>query len=145
MRFNQKKQKKIGFVALGVCALLMLNGCFYVKVKKGVGNPGKYFRRAHAQLERIHRSDPDRRGKVSRIHVLIYTRSSRELVTIEAPVWIVDQGLEIGSELSDYEEDIDFNQRYDFDWEGISGLCDIGPGLLVEVEDEKSRLLVWLE
>ena len=43
------------------------------------------------------------------------------------------------------ESEIDFKDRYDFDWSEIKDLNRIGPGLLVEVEDEENKILIWLK
>jgi hypothetical protein len=53
--------------------------------------------------------------------------------------------MDIGIKTADEEEGFEFDDRYDFDWRDIKDLEKLGPGLLVEIEDEESKVLIWLD
>ncbi|MBD3412940.1 MAG: hypothetical protein GF421_00720 [Candidatus Aminicenantes bacterium] len=133
------KAKRKWAMLCGILPLIILmSGCFCVEVKQNVNNPGKYFRQAVRKINDLHRIYPDRRGPVSTIHVLVYDRSELELVRVIAPMWLIDAGM-------DYCDTYDIETDIDFDFNEIRSFKDIGPGMLVEVDGEDSRILVWLE
>lgn len=123
---------------------LFLCACFSVRIKKDVKNPDRYFRRAYSRIERLQRKYPERRGPSKEFMVLIYDHSDKQLIQVEAPFWLVDSCMEIGIKASE-DEEFDFEERYDFDWRGLRDLEEIGPGLLVEVEDDDNKILIWVE
>ena len=123
-------------IAQGLLVLVMaivVSGCFTVRIIKNVENPDPYFAKAYERIERIHERNPDREGRSRRIQVLI-----------SAPVWLVNSCMDIGITDSDVE-DFDFDKRYDIDWRDIKELERFGPGLLVEIDDEQSQVLIWLD
>jgi len=119
-----------------------LSGCMAVKIKHNVRNPGKYFSRAYTQIERIHRVDPLRRGKGDKVHVLVYDISDLELIQVSAPFWLVNTCMDIEG---DIDHDSDLEERYEFDRSVIRDLKNVGPGLIAEIEDENTKVLVWIE
>lgn len=137
-------QRTIRLIA-GAALLGMMCGCFAVRIHKHVGDPEPYFERAHRSVDRIHREDPDRRGTAHRIHVLVYNASDLELIQVAAPFWLVDKCMDLGDNQDEWEEEAELGERYDFDWRGLRELHDIGPGLLVEIEDEEAKILIWIE
>ncbi len=131
-----------GFLILAIVTLV--SGCFTVRIIKNVEDPDRYFGPANKKIERIHERHPNREGRSRRIHLLIYKESDRELVRISAPFWFVNSCLDIGIKDSDVES-FDIEERYDIDWRDIKELEQIGPGLLVEIDDEQNKVLIWLD
>ena len=131
-----------GFLILVMVTLV--SGCFTVRIIKNVENPDRYFDLAYAKIEKIHERHPNREGRSRRINVLIYKEQEHELVKISAPFWFVNTCMDIGIKNSD-DESFDIEERYDIDWRDIKELEQIGPGLLVEIDDEESKVLIWLD
>lgn len=139
------KSFKRASLSLTVAVLALgLSGCMAVKIKHNVRNPGKYFDRAYSRIESIHRSDPMRRGKADKVHVLVYDISGRELIQVAAPFWLVDTCMDIDGD-EGRDRDLGLEERYEFDRSIIRDLKKVGPGLLAEVEDGENRVLVWIE
>jgi len=129
---------------LGIVALsLVLSACLTVQVKKGVDDPSPYFEKAYRQIERIHQEFPSREGWARRIHVLVYDGSSGELIKATAALWLVNGCLDLGTKAAEWSGD--FEGDFEFDWRAIKDLGQVGPGLLIEVEDERDRVLIWQE
>jgi hypothetical protein len=129
--------------AIGLIGLLA--GCFAARVHRHVADPEPYFRRALRRIERIHRNDPDRRGCPGELHLLVYDRSEKELVQAAAPFWLVDRCMSLGEYPQARKAERELRDRYDFDWHDMRGLHEVGPGLLVSIEDEESKILIWVE
>lgn len=140
MNLCEKSWRVLGVIVLAVS----LSGCMAVKIKQNVHNPGKYFNRAYDRIERIHRSDPKRKGKAAKVHVLVYDISDLELIQVSAPFWLVDTCMDIEGN-SGRNSDFGLEDRYEFDRSIMRELKHVGPGLLVEVEDESTRVLVWID
>lgn len=138
------KLKTTSQIILVALIPLLMTGCFLIKVVENVEDPSSYFKRTSQQVAKIHRHNPHREGKPVDIHILVYEQSECQLVQITTPVWLVNACLDIGIKAAEREE-FEFNQKYDFDWRKIKNLAQIGPGLLVKIEDEESRVLIWLE
>ncbi|HZX10466.1 MAG TPA: hypothetical protein VFG01_05905 [Acidobacteriota bacterium] len=118
--------------------ILLMSGCFCVEVKNDVRNPDKYFRNAYQKIESVEKRYPERRGPVSTVYILVYERSERQLIRVIAPMWIIDAGM-------DFADTYDVDTDCDFEFHEIKKLRDIGPGMLVEVDGEDSKVLIWLE
>lgn len=129
--------------AIGLIGLL--SGCFAVRVRRFVADPEPYFRRALRRIERIQRNDPGRRGCPGELHFLVYDISGKELVQAAAPFWLVDRWMDLGESPHARKAEKELRDRYDFDWRDLRGLHEIGPGLLVSIEDEQSKILIWIE
>lgn len=132
-------------IMLVVLLPMLLAGCFAVRIKHNVKNPEGYFKRAYARIDQIHRRYPDRKGRVHEINLLIYEASGRELIEINAPLWLVNKAKNIAIRAGEDEDEFDYEDRYDFDWRTMTDLRDVGPGLLVEIEDEHNKILIWIE
>jgi hypothetical protein len=122
----------------------LLSGCFTVRIIRNVKNPDHYFDKAYAKIEHIHERYPDRQGRTRRIHVLIYNECDYELIKISTPFWLVNSCMDIGIKDSDGEF-FDIDDRYDIDWTDIKKLEEMGPGLLVDIDDEQNKVLIWLD
>ena len=144
MRIQMRNLRRIiqGFLILVL--VMLVSGCFTVRIIKNVEDPDPYFDRAYEKIERIHRRHPNREGRSRRINVLIYEEQEHELVKISAPFWFVNTCMDIGIKDSD-DESFDIDERYDIDWRDIKELERIGPGLLVEIDDEQNKVLIWLD
>ena len=140
-----KKIKKTIQFALLIIIPLLLSGCFAVRVIRNVKNPDRYFSSAHKRIEHIHQKRPNREGRANSIKVLVYEASESQLVKVSAPFWLVNTCMDIGVKAADEEDGFEFDERYDFDWRDIKDLEKLGPGLLVEIEDEESKVLIWLD
>lgn len=138
MEMKMKTPKKWIAISGMLPLILLLSGCFCVEVKNNVRNPDKYFNEAHRQINRLHRQYPNRRGPVSTINVLVYEKSERQLIRVEAPLWLIDAGM-------DYCDTYDIDTDCDFKFEDIDNLRDIGPGMLMEADSEDSMILIWIE
>jgi hypothetical protein len=131
--------KKRWIALCGILPLILLmSGCFCVEIKKDVRNPNKYFRDAYQKIESLGKMFPERKGSVSAVHVLVYERSERQLIRVIAPMWIIDAGM-------NYADTYDVDTDCDFEIHEIKKLKDIGPGMLMEVDSEDSKVLIWLE
>lgn len=131
-----------GLLTLMIVALL--SGCFTVRIIEKIENPDRYFEKAYAKVEQIHKRHPNREGRSRGINLLIYKQSDRELLKISAPFWLVNSCMDIGIKDSD-NDSLDIDEGYDIDWRDIKELEQIGPGLLVEIEDEQNRVLIWID
>jgi len=135
---------KTQFVA-AILFALFLTACFNVRIIEKVENPDRYFEKAYQQIEEIHRRYPDRERRPDTIHILIYEGKENKIIKVSTPIWLVDSCLDMGIWAAERESEIDFEDRYDFDLSEIKDLSRIGSGLLVEVEDEKNKILIWLK
>jgi hypothetical protein len=140
-----RKMKKTAQFALLILIPLLLSGCFTVRVIRNVKNPDRYFSSAYKRIDSIHKKRPNREGRADSIQVLVYEASERQLVKVSAPFWLVNTCMDIGIKAADDEEGFEFDERYDFDWRDIKDLEKLGPGLLIEIEDEESKVLIWLD
>jgi len=137
-----KLKTKIQVVGI-ILLPLLLSACFLVKIKRGVDDPNPYFRKAYRQLKRIHQKDPHREGSPRRMHILVYNDSSQELIRITTSLWIVDWCLDLGAKHAEWNGE--FNEEFEFDWRAIEDFSQLGPGLLVKVEAEEEKVLIWLQ
>ncbi|MFW6129204.1 MAG: hypothetical protein ACOC6P_03035 [Candidatus Aminicenantaceae bacterium] len=132
------KSKKWMMLCAVLPALLLLSGCFCVEIKQNIKNPDKHFREAYRQIKSLHRMFPDRKGPVSHIHVLVYEESELQLIRVEAPMWLIDMCM-------DHCDTYDIDTECDFDFSEIKNFRDIGPGMLLEVDGENSKILIWMD
>lgn len=140
-----EKIRRLAKIGLLMILPFLLSACFGLQVVKNVKKPERYFKRAYRQIEKIHEQYPNREGRTRSIHVLIYDCSERKIIQASAPVWMVNACMDMGTWAVEESEEFDFEERYDFDLGEIRDLDQIGPGLLVEVNDEKNKILIWLE
>jgi len=138
------KLQKSSKVILIILFPLFLSGCFSVRVIEDIERPDRYFLRAYKRIERIHKNNPEREGRPHRINVLIYDSSEQKLIKFTAPFWLFDACMDVGIKAAE-EEEFDFEENYEFDWRELKNLDEVGPGLLVEVDDEKNKILIWFD
>jgi len=129
----------------GLLALLVLGGaCMGVRVMQGVHDPDSYFDRARHEIRRIETEDPARRGHVRQLCLLVYDRHSSELVEVTTPLWLANACLDLGLSAEEHDRDYGLHERYGVNLKALKDLQRLGPGLLVELNDEDSQVLVWL-
>ncbi len=132
--------------AVAALALIAgLSGCVGIRVVGNIHDPDPYFKKAQARIEKIYRNFPHREGRPHRLHLLVHDSSSDKLIKLSVPTWIVDACLKAGAEATEEKDEFKFERRYKVDWRSIEDLSGVGPGLLVQVEDEQNRVLIWLE
>ncbi len=137
-------KRKIQIVAI-VFLVFFLSACLNVRVIENVKNPERYFRKAYQQIEEIHLRYPDRERRPDTVHILIYEGKENKIVKVSTPLWLVDGCMDLGMLAAENESEIDFEDRYDFDWSEIKDFSRVGAGLLIEIEDEKNKVLIWLK
>lgn len=125
--------------------VFFLSACFNVRIIEKVKNPEQHFKKAYRQIEEIHRRYPDRERRPDTIHILIYEGKENKIIKVSTPIWLVNGCLDMGMWAAERESEIDFEEHYDFDLSEIKDLSRIGSGLLVEVEDERNKILIWLK
>lgn len=130
--------------AVLLAVLLFGVSCLGIHIREGVRDADRYFDRARQEIQSIQKEDPGRRGGVHQVCVLIYNRSSRELVEISTPLWMANACLDMISDAAAHDEDHGLGDRYDLDLKELKDLRRLGRGLLVEITDEDDRILVWL-
>lgn len=127
--------------------LVFLNGCMNLRIESDIEYPAGLFKETKKKIETIQAKDPHRKGKVSKINVLVYDGEDRDLVQVSfnkrtAEKYLKEEGISTSREGKKY------SRKYaDFDMDNIKDFDDIGPGLLIEVEEpeEKSHVLIWLD
>ena len=130
---------------LGISMLpLLLAGCFSVHIEKGVRDPSPAFDRALHEIGRIEQGHPGRHGRPTKLCLMIHDSSSQELIRLRVPLWIAEAALEAGMEADEHSGRSDYRERYDLDWKALKNLGQFGPGLLVSVDDDDDRILIWL-
>ncbi len=135
------KMKKITCLGFLILLPFWMSACLYVQVQDDVRHPDRVFRRARREIAQLQRrfSDAD---SPRRINVLLYDDSENQLITVKAPLGVVEAcgGLDKTS-----RQAAEWGERCDFDWSEVRDLKRLGPGLLFEMNDEGSRLLVWID
>ena len=124
---------------------LIMTGCFGLHIESGVHDPEAYFARAQREIERLGEYGPGRHHRAHTLCLLVYDRGERQVVRLSVPIWIVEAGLDAGMRESADRHDSGLRKRYDVDWRAIKDLASFGPGLLVSIDDEKDRVLIWLK
>ncbi len=137
--------RKTVLLAAVVFLPLFLAGCLNVRVVRNVSDPGEYFDRALGRIGEIQSACPNREGNPQSLNIIVFDGGSRELVQVKTPLWIVRAALDAGEHSAGHEDDRRWGKRYDFDWNGLSDLGRFGRGLLVQVDDGRDKVLVWLD
>jgi len=140
-----EKARKTGCLIAAIVLPLFLSGCLKLKVVSHVNDPGTYFGRAFQRIEEIRSASPNREGHPRTLNVLVYDGNSRELVEVQTPLWIVRGALDIGLHFAQHEDDRHWGKRYDFDRKALSDISRFGRGLLVQVDDDRDKVLIWLD
>jgi hypothetical protein len=130
----------IAFLPLLLCA------CLRVQVIHHARDPQAYIDRAYKQIDRLERDHPNRIGRAHELVLLIHEDSEDQIVRLSVPIWLVNFGIKVGMKAAEHEHRSNkWKDRYEFDWRALKDLGRIGPGLLVAVDDERDKILIWLE
>ena len=133
------------FLALGLSLLVLAaSSCIGVSIIRDCPDPDSYFARASREVERLDARRSFGRGPVHTLCVLAYDHDDGELVRVEVPMWLAKAFLNAGLSAAEHGRDFGVEERYGIDWRKFRDLDQFGPGLLVSVDDEESRVLVWL-
>ena len=139
------KRRFSTIAGLAVCPLFLC-ACLKVQVINHAGDARPYFERAYRQIDRIEKDHPKRRGRAHELCLLIHEDSEDQIVRVSVPMWLVEFGLKLGMKAAEHEHGSNrWEDRYDFEWRALKDLGRLGPGLLVAVDDERDRILIWLE
>ncbi|MFW6160999.1 MAG: hypothetical protein ACOC57_07655 [Acidobacteriota bacterium] len=139
MRFR----KNLIVPTLAGAAVLFLNSCFAVQILEDVKNPDKYFKKAYDDINKVHRIDPQRKGDCRQVHILVYDYTEMKLIRVKAPFWLIDKCPDFDDQ--PFERETVVGRQFGFDWKGIKDLKKIGPGLLLEVDGQGDRVLIWID
>ncbi|MFQ6082369.1 MAG: hypothetical protein ACE5WD_03305 [Candidatus Aminicenantia bacterium] len=139
------RRKRFILIPIVLIFIFSLSGCFTIQIKKDVAYPAQAFERAWKEIEKIHLRNPERKGKPHIMNILVYDGSSREMVKVSVSMWIVNLGLESGLKYAEFDMKQHCSEHFNFDWRALKDLRKIGPGLLVQVEDENDYVLIWLK
>lgn len=137
--------KRKAQLTLALLIPLLLSACFGIKIIDDVKDPEPYFDEAYSEIDRIHKQHPNREGIPSRIHLMFYDCADRDLVMLELPLSLIEGSLDLCLEETEEDWRFDFEDRFDFDWSEIKDVRQLGMGLLVEVDSEEGKILIWLD
>ncbi|MGB8953122.1 MAG: hypothetical protein WCC06_10735 [Candidatus Aminicenantales bacterium] len=142
MKENGRRFKTAGMMVLP----LFFCACLSVQIIDNVHDPDRYFQRAHNQIERIHQVDPYRKGRAHRLFIIVHEYPEDEIIRVSVPLWLVNACVSLGLKYGESDHEFrELEERYSIDWRAIKDFGQFGPGLLVEVNDEKSKVLIWLK
>ncbi len=139
--------KKGTWIRLAATAglVLFMTGCFGVEITNDVRDPGPYFARALREIESLGEIGRQGGPRARTFCLLAYDRGDHELVRLSVPMGIVEGALDSDADDSGWNRDFDLGKRYDIDWKAIKDLGSLGPGLLVSIDDDDNRVLIWLK
>ena len=135
------KMKRLRCLGLIILLPLWMSACLYVEVQDDVRHPERIFRRARREIAQIQRRLP-KVDASRRINVLLYDETENQLITVKAPLCVVEACRDLDE---NSREAAEWGKRCDFDWTDVRDLKHRAPGLLFEMNDEESRVLVWID
>lgn len=124
---------------------LFFTACIGIHIERGVHDADAYFEKAYREISRIESADPGRSRRAHRLCLLIRDADEDQIIRLSVPMWIVNACLDAGMKASDDGHDYDAREHYDLDWKAVKDLGRYGPGLLVAVEEERDKVLIWLK
>lgn len=127
-----------------VVFLIQSASCIWIQVQENVDYPESDFNVAFERVETLTLDNPEREGEASEVHIMVYDGSSRDYVNLIIPVSLI----EATESFIPMEEIQSKSVTKDIDLQKlIRNFWDLGPGLIVHVEDAESeaKVLVWLE
>lgn len=140
---SMTKPLKIAGAALLPLALV---ACFKVQVINHAKDPDSYVDRAQKQIARIERDHPNREGRARRLCLLVHEDDGSQIIRLTVPVWLVNFGMKAGMKAAEHDHGSNkWKDRYEFDWRAVEDFGRLGPGLLVAIDDNRNKVLVWLE
>jgi len=121
-----------------------LTACVSVRVERDGGRADAYFNKAYREIARLEESDPRREHHPHRLCVLVHDAGEGKIIRISVPLWLVNLGMDLAMKGDADGHDFDARKRYDLDWKAVKDLGRFGQGLLLALDDEHDRVLVWL-
>jgi hypothetical protein len=124
---------------------LAFGACMTVRVDRDKSRAEAYFDQASREIVRLEKQDPHHERRPHRLYILVLDAGEGEIVRVSLPLWLVKWGLDAG--MKDDADGHDFNarKRYDFAWKAVRDLDRFGQGLLVSLEENRDRVLIWLK
>jgi hypothetical protein len=137
---------KTGKIALLIALPLFFGACVRIRVIRHVDDPGPYFEREQKRVERLQQGTHPGRGRAHDLCVFAYESGENQIVRCRVPLWLVRLALHAGLEAAEHDPEWrEWRHRYQFDWSVVRDLDSFGRGLLVAVDDERDKVLVWIE
>lgn len=136
-------RRPLGAAALALLALSAA-ACFRVHIRQDDRDADLRFSRAEREIAGLQADNPARRGRAREICVLVHNRGEGELVEVRTSMALFRAALSLGADLAEDKGDFEFERKYGLAWRGLRDLGRFGPGLLIEVDDEETRVLVWM-
>ena len=132
--------KKIVYIVL---ITVFLIGCLSLRVRDNIDYPEYTFDKIARKIEAIHAKDPQRKGKIHKLNLMIYDGEDRDYVKMSIRKWLANLIFKKAIPIHDSDDD-DFANNILKD---IRNLKQIGPGLLVEVKNKKenTHILMWID
>jgi len=139
--------KKAFFLMILIIMMLSSTACFNLHVESDVDFPAGRFSAAWERIALLDRHNPDRVGRAREMHMLVYDGESRELVSGTVPMWLVRLGGEEGKKHGNGRPQEVASRYVDLDQCCMNEMSRLGPGLLVQVDDQgdDTHVLLWLE
>lgn len=109
-------------------------------VERAPGDLGPRYQSAWAKVERIERIPVEKRGRAHSVHVWAYDAGEDKLITASVPLWLVRKIAK-----HSFDDDLEIGDAPLQPTVKMEDLLNRGPGLVVQVEEEKERVLVWLD
>ena len=127
-----------------VLVALTFTACPELSVSHVDSFPHEAFQTARQQIASISSDNPMRQGKAREMHLLVYDGDDGDLVRVVMPLTVVEWGVDIAKANVD-AGDFD-GQLNPLEHMSPEDLRKLGPGLLVQVDDEEedSHVLIWL-
>lgn len=132
--------KRIFYIVL---ITVLLSGCISLRVRDDIDYPEHTFERIAQKIEAIHAKDPQRKGKIHKLNLMIYDGEDREYVKMSIRKWLANLIFKKAIPIHECEDDDVANNIL----KDIRNLKQIGPGLLIELKDkrENTHLLMWID
>ncbi len=126
--------------------VFLLTSC-YIEIKENVMNPEFYLEKIKKEVERAERARFWRSGKVSSLNIFVYDRESKDIVKVSVPIWLFNFCIDIADEVG-FGKGKKFvkNSKWEceIDYHSLKNLSKLGPGVIMEVKDENSSILIWM-
>ena len=129
-----------------VMILLLLMGCMNMRLEVDIDYPRHRFKETTKKIDRIHKQDPARTGRVSNFNLLLYDGGDRKLIGLTVPLKVVEKSLKAYDD-SEYQKFQRYSRKYlRTPVQEIRDLHQLGPGLLAEIEvvQDNTHILIWL-
>ncbi len=137
--------KRLIVIALLTSFSLFAGGCL-VEIKKYEKDPQPLFADAEQEVENALKQTAGRKAIPNDLHILVYEKGSRQLIRIRIPFWIL---------IKMEDKEVDINVPGDFKdrpWANrdkihftLAELKKMGPGVVLNVNDDDDQVMVWLK